>query len=439
MDSGNSTRRRFMLDSAAVVSAASVHAAVASRSYAAGDETLRVGVVGCGGRGTGSAVQALTADANVQIVALGDVFEDRLENSLAVLDRHTKTTDAGVKHSDELAKRVNVPPEQRFVGFDAYKQVIDLVDVVILTTPPHFRPEQLAYAVKQGKHVFAEKPVATDSAGVRLALEACKEAKRKNLSVVAGLCWRYHLPRIETMRQVREEGLIGEPVAIETVYNVGGVWGPRRRPEQVESEMELQLRNWYYYKWLSGDHIVEQAVHALDTMGWVMRDEPPVQCWGVGGRQVRTDPQHGDIYDHFSLVFEYANGTRGYHQCRQWPGARFNQINDYVFGSKGTCDVWRHNIKGAVDWQYDGPDKNMYQHEQDELFASIRSGNPINDGKHMCYSTLLAIMGRMAAYTGDRITWEMVMNSEQRLGPEKYAWGDAPEVVVAKPGVTKYH
>lgn len=428
-------RRDFIKRSTMAVAASAAQLGIARSAHAAGSDILRIGVVGCGGRGSGAAIQALNADRNTKLVAMADAFEDRLETSYKNLSAATVPY-SQVEQSDDLASRVDVSPEHRFVGFDAYKQVIDLVDVVILATPPHFRPHQLAYAVEKGVHVFAEKPVATDARGVRQCLESCELAKKKDLSIVSGLCWRYHNPRQETMQRVLD-GAIGEPVSIETIYNTGGVWQPRKTRDQVESDMEYQLRNWYYYTWLSGDHIVEQAVHALDTMAWAMGDQAPIKCWGSGGRQVRVDPKYGDLFDHFSVIYEYPNDVRGYHSCRHWSGAS-TKVQDYILGSKGFCDVWKHKIRGDVSWRYRGDNNPMYQAEHDKLFASIRSATPINDGLYMCRSTLLAIMGRMAAYTGKEITWDMAVRSQQELGPKEYAWGEAPSVIVPTPGVTPF-
>jgi predicted dehydrogenase len=418
-----SNRRTFLMHSAATVAAATT-LDLAATAHAAGADTLRVGLVGCGGRGTGAAEQALTADKNTRLVAVADAFQDRLDSALETLK------------STPVTERIDVPADRRYVGFDGFKHVIDQVDVVLLATPPHFRPQQLAYAVEKGVHAFVEKPIATDAPGVRAFLKSCDDAKGKNLSVVSGLCWRYHQPRRETMARVHD-GAIGDVVAVETTYNSGGVWDPRRSRDQVGSEMEYQMRNWYYYCWLSGDHIVEQAVHGLDTMAWALGDKPPERCWGSGGRQVRTEPQYGNIYDHFSVVYEYPGEVRGYHNCRHWRGAE-QRVKDYVLGSKGTCDVFGHRITGANKWRYRGPNNNMYQTEHDELFAAIRSGKPINNGLYASYSTLLAIMGRMAAYTGEVVTWDMALNSKESLGPSEYTWGDAPNRPVPKPGVTKF-
>ena len=349
------SRRTFLMHAGAA-SAVSAAADLSAVAHAAGDETLKLGLIGCGGRGTGAAEQALAADKGVKLVAMADAFADYLESSHAALK------------SSPHSGRVDVPNDRRYVGLDAYKNVLDQVDVAILATPPGFRPLHLDYAVKKGVHTFVEKPVATDAPGVRKVLELCEEASFKKIALVSGLCWRYHQPRRETIARVRE-GAIGDVVAIETTYNSRGVWEPKKARAEVGSDMEHQLRNWYYYCWLSGDHIVEQAVHGIDTMGWVMSDQPPARCWGVGGRQSRVEPQYGDIYDHFSLVYEYDNGIRGYHQCRHWPGTD-TRVKDFVLGTKGTCDVFDHKITGPNRWKYRGPNSDMYQAEHDELFAS---------------------------------------------------------------------
>ena len=426
MTESKTTRRTFMKQSTAAAVAASASAGfrLAPGAYAAGSDQLRLGFVGCGGRGTGAVVNALNADKNIKLVAMGDAFKERLDASLTNL----KNTD--------VAEKVDVPEDRQYTGFDAYKNVLDQVDVAVLTSTPHFRPRHLKYAVEKGVHVFAEKPVATDAPGVREILAATEVAKTKGISIVSGLCWRYHNPRVETMKRV-SAGDIGDIVAIQTVYNSGGVWPPRKRRDEVDSDMAYQIWNWYYYTWLSGDHINEQAIHGIDTMGWAMGDEPPVQCWGTGGRQVRTDPIYGNIFDHFSIVYEYANGVRGYHTCRHWKGAE-TMVQDHILGSKGACNVFGNSITGEKPWKYEGESCDMYQNEHDKLFAAIRSGEPINNGEYMAKSTMLAIMGRTAAYTGQIITWDQMMKSEEKLGPDKYEWGYAPQDPVAIPGKTKF-
>jgi predicted dehydrogenase len=427
MRNPNPSRRTFLMQSAATTVAAAASTTLMTTAHAAGSDTLKVGLVGCGGRGTGAAEQALTADKNVKLVAMADAFQDRLDESYSTLK------------GSPVADRVDIPVERQYIGFDAFKHVIDQVDVVLLATPPHFRPQHYAYAVEKGIHAFVEKPVATDAPGVREFLKASDEAKKKGLCLVSGLCWRYHEPRRETMKRVFD-GAVGNIVAVETTYNSNGVWEPRRERDQCSSDMEYQMRNWYYYDWLSGDHIVEQAVHGIDTMAWALGDEPPLSCFASGGRQQRTDPKYGNIYDHFSVVYEYPNNVRGYHTCRHWSGTA-TRVKDYVLGGKGMCDVFDHKISGENTWRYraaGGKKFDMYQTEHDELFAAIRSGKPIHNGLYGARSSLLAIMGRMAAYTGQIITWDMAMNSQDRLGPEQYTWGAAPQRPAPKPGVTKF-
>jgi predicted dehydrogenase len=395
--------------------------------HAAGSGTIKVGLVGCGGRGTGAAEQALTADSGTRLFAMADAFQDRLDDSLSELQ--------GLS----IASRVEVPKDRQYTGFDAYKNVIDQVDVVLLTTPPHFRPLHLAYAVQKGIHAFVEKPMAVDGPGLRKFIQASKDALAKNLSLVNGFCWRYDSPRRETMKLVFD-GRIGDIIAIQTTYNSQGVWDPRKTREQCGSDMEYQMRNWYYYSWLSGDHIVEQAVHGLDTMGWVTGDKPPIRCWGVGGRQSRTDPKYGNIWDHFSLVYEYPDNVRGYHQCRHWVNTA-TQTKDYILGSKGMADVFGNAITGANKWRYRNARAkkgDMYQIEHDEMFAALRAGKPINNGEKAASSTLLALMGRTAAYTGKVVTPEMILNSKEDLTPPRYEFGPLAMPPIPVPGTTKF-
>jgi predicted dehydrogenase len=355
---------------------------------------------------------------------MADAFADRLDHSLAELKELT------------IGSRVDVPKDRQYTGFEAYKHVIDQVDLVLLTTPPHFRPIHFAYAVEKGVHAFVEKPMAVDGPGLRRFLEACKYSKAKNLSVVNGFCWRYFGPRRETMKMV-SDGKIGDVIAIETTYNSHGIWEPRKTRGECSSDMEYQMRNWYYYSWLSGDHIVEQAVHGLDTMGWVMGDQAPIRCWGVGGRQSRTDPKYGNIWDHFSIVYEYPNNVRGYHQCRHWVKTD-SRVKDYILGAKGMADVFGNAITGPNKWRHRGSRTDMYQAEHDEMFAALRAGKPINNGEHAAASTLLALMGRTAAYTGQVVTPEMILKSKEDLSPPRYEFGPLAQPPVPVPGTTKF-
>ena len=369
------------------------------------------------------AAQALNADPHVQLTALGDAFPDRLQSSLDNLRKM-------------FAEKVAVTDDHCFVGFDAYKNVIDSgVDVVILATPPHFRPAHLQAAVAAGKHVFAEKPVAVDAPGVRSVLETCAEAKKKNLSVVSGLCYRYDLAKRETIQRVHD-GAVGDIVALNVNYNTGTLWMHPRK--ETWSDMEWQMRNWLYFTWLSGDHNTEQHVHSLDKAAWVMHDEPPVKAWGLGGRQVRTQPEYGNIYDHHAVVYEYANGVKLFSFCRQQAGCSVD-VSDYVFGTKGTADLMKHTVKaGESNWRYRGEAPNMYQQEHDELFAAIRSGNPINNGEYMSRSSMMAILGRMCTYTGQTITWDKALSSQEKLGPAEYKWDHLDVPLVAMPGITQF-
>jgi predicted dehydrogenase len=421
----NTTTRRDFLKTAAITGAL----ATVPHVHATGGDTIRVGLIGCGQRGTGAASQALRADKNVQLVAMGDAFEDRLHESLTTLQK-----------DKEVASKVAVNPDHCFVGFDAYKQVIAAADVVLLTTPPHFRPIHLKAAIEAGKHVFAEKPVAVDAPGVRSVLETCKLAAKKNLSVVSGLCLRYDDGFKETVKRLHD-GAVGDIVALQANDYRGPIWVKPRQSDWTD--MVWQMRNWYYFTWLCGDFNVEQHVHFLDVCTWVMKNEYPVSAVGLGGRQVRTGPEYGHIYDHFSVVYEYANGTKLFSNCRQQARCK-NDMSAHVLGAKGRAE-FSDRRKGLTirtagsPWHYDWPSNDMYQTEHDELFASIRNGKPINNGEYMARSTLLAIMGRMAAYTGQQVTWEMAMNSKEDLTPPNYDWNIELAVPpVAMPGVTKF-
>jgi len=424
------SRRDFMKTTGLAAAAAAVPLSVPAGVHAAGSDVLKIGLVGCGGRGTGAAAQALRADPNVRLVAMGDAFPDALSTSLANL-----------KKLGDCADRVDVPAERQFTGFDNYKQVCDAdIDVVLLASPPHFRPDHFEYAVKKGLHSFVEKPVAVDAPGVHRVLAAGEEARKKNLTVVSGLCWRYDFGARAALEQV-QNGSIGEIAAIHAAYNSSGrpKW-PMEARQPKWSDMEYQLRNWYYYTWLSGDSIVEQAIHSLDKAAWAMGDEPPVHCSALGGLQARLDPERGNIYDHFSVVFEYAGGVRVFFNNSQIPGID-GDVSTHIMGSKANCSVERPKVedrKGETLWRYKGPKNVMHQAEHDEMFAGLRSGKIINNTVYMARSTMLSIMGRMSAYTGKKITWEQAMNSQENLSPSKYEWGALNEPQVAIPGVTRF-
>jgi predicted dehydrogenase len=306
---------------------------------------------------------------------------------------------------------------------------------VLLCTPPHFRPAQLEAAIAAGKHVFCEKPVAVDGPGVRSVLETVEQARKKNLSIVSGLCWRYDYGVKETMKRILG-GEVGEILSIQENYLTGPLW--HRGREANWSEMEYQIRNWLYFTWLSGDHIVEQHIHSLDKALWLMHDQPPAKCFGLGGRQVRVDEQWGHIYDHFAVCYEWANGVKTFAYTRQMPNC-FNEVEDFVIGTEGSARVLANTVQGKKgNWTYSGDKPSMYDVEHQELFAGLRSGNIINNGIYMSYSTLLAIMGREACYTGQEISWEQALHSQSSLTPEKYHWGDVQIPTVAVPGETKF-
>ncbi|MCC9608952.1 Gfo/Idh/MocA family oxidoreductase [Blastopirellula sp. JC732] len=416
-------RRQFLKTAGLAATGAALLSSV-SPVHAAGDDRLKVGLVGCGGRGTGAALQALTADQNVQLTAMADMFQPRLDDSLRSLSVRT-----------EVASKIDVPKERQFIGFDAYKELIASdVDVVLLATPPHFRPMHLKAAIEAGKHVFAEKPVAVDAPGVRSVLESCELAKRKGLSVVSGLCIRYDQGFQEGIERIHD-GAIGEAHTIFADDYRGPIWVKTR--EASWTDMHWQMHNWYYFTWLSGDFNVEQHVHYLDVCAWVLNDYP-VKAIGMGGRQVRTDEMYGNIYDHHSVVYEYASGARVVSNCRQQKGCK-NRMGAVVQGSRGTAQLSEKGIaiEGDSSWAFTEKAKSMYQVEHDELFASIRAGKPRNDGNYMANSTMMAIMGRMATYTGQEVSWDQAFGSKQDLSPAAYEWGDAPEVIIAQPGITK--
>ena len=416
------SRRGFLKSTAA---AAASTAILAPSVHAAGGDTLKVALIGCGGRGTGAAKNALAADSNVKLVAVADVFED-----LAVKGLNT------VKSA--FPDKVDVPPERIFSGFDGYKAAIDAAAVVVMATPPGFRPIHLKYAVEKGKHVFMEKPHAVDVAGAKSVIESAKLAKEKGLGIVSGFCYRYDNFKRETVKRIHD-GQIGKINAIHTTFLTGELW-TRATKTNDPKEMEYQLRMWYYFSWLSGDFIVEQAVHNVDKACWLMNGELPINASGLGGRQVRTDPKYGNIWDNFSIVYEYASGAKVFLQCRQMNDC-MGDNNDHIMATKGTAHLMRHTIKSdSGTWKHDGEHDfgNMYQQEHNELFASIRAGKPVNDGLVSANSTLMAILGREAAYTGQKITWEKLLKSEQSITPKEFAWGENPVAAIAKPGKTKF-
>lgn len=414
------TRRDFLRASAvATAGLATQWSPGYAAAYAGQAETIRVGLIGCGGRGTGAARDCISSSEGVELVAMGDLFPDRLERSKNQLTR-------------AIGDKFKVTDETSFVGFDAYKQVLATdVDLVILATPPGFRPLHLRAAIDAGKHVFTEKPVAVDPVGVRSVFETSDLARSKNLAIVAGTQRRHDPKYRETIQRIHD-GAIGDVVAGNVYWNQGGLWTAERKPEM--SDTEWQIRNWLYFTWLSGDHVVEQHVHNIDVANWVMGGHP-IRANGVGGRQVRTGPEYGHIYDHFCVEFEYPNGARITSMCRQQDGTA-GYVGEFFIGTKGTSNA-ADTIRGATAWKYSGEEVNPYQQEHADLIASIRAGQPLNEGRQVAESVLTAIMAREAAYTGQDLTWDQVLNANLKLVPDEIAFGDLPVAPVAMPGVTK--
>ncbi len=420
------TRRKFVQTATLTAAATLLRPAGV---HAAGSDVLRVGLVGCGSRGTGAASQALRADKQTQLTAMADVFPDRLQLSLESL-----------KKLPDVGEQIAVNPERQFIGFDAFERLLQTdVDVVLLATPPHFRPQQLAACVAAGKHVFAEKPVAVDAPGVRSVRESCERAEQRGLSIVSGLCMRYSKGFQETIARI-QDGAIGRVVALMANDYRGPIWVKPRKPDWTD--MHWQMRNWYYFTWLSGDFNVEQHVHYLDVCSWVLGDRYPDSAIGLGGRQVRVDTEFGNIFDHHSVTYEYKDGVRLFSNCRQMAGCA-NDMTALVLGTNGTA-VLSDSRRGlglrslGGDWTYRHAGKDdFYQYEHDALFASIRSGKPLNNGEYMANSTLLAIQGRMATYSGELVTWAQAAESKENLSPAKYEWGPIATPEVAVPGITK--
>ena len=409
-DDSSTSRRSFLRASSLLMAGGAVAGglSLARAAHAFGSDEIQLGLIGCGGRGAGAAVQALNtaSDENlnpngpVKLVAMGDVFRDRLQSAYRSIKG---------KHST----LVDVPPDRQFAGFDAYQQVIDSdVDLVILASPPGFRPLHFEAAVKAGKHVFMEKPLGTDAPGIRRLLAANEEAKKRGLMVAVGLQRHHEAKYQETMARLRD-GAIGDIICVRVYWNGGGVWV---RPRQEgQSELEYQMRNWYYFNWLSGDHICEQHIHNLDVGNWLL-GSPPSECNGQGGRQVRTGREYGEIFDHHFLEYTYPNGAKMFSQCRHIRGC-WNRVSEHVHGTRGSAD-----ISGAKIY---GPDGELifksngggggHQKEHDDLFAALRRGEIYNEADYAADSTMTAIMGRMATYSGQTVTWDDACRSELAL------------------------
>ncbi|MBM3858840.1 MAG: Gfo/Idh/MocA family oxidoreductase [Verrucomicrobia bacterium] len=425
MNEATSSRRDFLKTSGATALGALAFPHILSA--APNTQTLRIGLIGCGGRGTGAAKEALNADSNTAVVALGDLFEDRLAQGLDALRKHAPD-------------RVRIDKARCFLGFDAYRKVIASdVDVVLLATPPAFRPQYLKAAIEAGKHVFAECTAGVDAPGIRSFLRSAELAESKRLGILSGFCWRYDNSARAALEQIRA-GAIGKIRAVYATYHRQGFnkyYGKERRPEW--NDLQWQIRDWGDFLWLGGDFCINlSGGHSVDKMAWWLNDVMPIKAVGVGGRQF---PGEGDTFDHAQINYEYADGIRGFLGVRSQDGCH-RENADYIIGATGVCTIGRGPapvITGVNSWTFTGKRTRMHQVEHDEFFASIRSGRPINDGRRMAHTTLMALMGRMAAYTGQEITWEQALNSKQQLVPDELDWNTKIELTPPpQPGQTKF-
>jgi len=435
----DTTRRDFLkTSSVAAVLGTGLLSSIAPRAFAAGSDEIKIGLVGCGGRGSGAAAQALSTQGKVKLIAMGDTFQDAIDSSL----RNIQKAVAGKGDAE-----VDVDPSRQFVGFDAYQKVIDSgVDLVILATPPGLRPIHFEYAVNKGINIFMEKPVAVDGPGVQRVLDASRIAKDKNLKVGVGL-QRHHQQSYLGLISRLHSGEFGDVRALRVYWNSAGVWEPRLKRQDAKSEMEYQVRNWYYYTWLCGDHIVEQHIHNLDVGNWVMKGYP-VSCNGMGGREVRKDPKYGQIYDHHACEFTYADGTVMMSQCRHIKNC-WNDVSEHVHTTKGIVHLGPNSrvelFGGGKPERIRESGGNPYQVEHDDLFAAIRNNQSYSEVENGAMSTMTAILGRMCTYSGKEIKMADALAKGLDLSPKEYSWEAAPPVVpgpdgaypVAVPGVTQ--
>ena len=442
MKSTNS-RREFVKQTGILAGGLVVLPSVAGANFFSGaDDVIKVALIGCGGRGTGAAMQALSTKQNVKLVAMADAFRDRLDDCYNAITSNDLSDWSGAKGN--VKAKVDVPNERKFTGFDAYQKAIPLADVVILATPPGFRPIHFEEAIKQGKHVFMEKPVATDPAGVKKVLAAAALAKQKKLNVVVGLQRHYQNSYRELFKR---KDMIGDITSAQAWWNNDGVWVKKREPNQTE--MEYQMRNWYYFNWLCGDHITEQHIHNIDVVNW-FKGGYPVRAQGMGGREVRKGKDYGEIFDHHYVEFEYADGSILNSQCRHQPKT-LSRVDELLVGTKGRIQCGAARIvdsKGKSLYQFDKKsENNAYQTEHDELFASIAKGEyKFSDAENGARSTMTSILGRMATYSGQVVEMEKALNSGLSLQPAVYAFDAMPPVLpnqegfypVAIPGVTKF-
>jgi predicted dehydrogenase len=443
MENKNKSRREFVRNSTILTGGAIALPLLSKANFFSGaDDSIKIALIGCGGRGTGAAMQACLTKQNVKLVAMADAFRDRLDGAYKTLTADDISDWSGVKGN--IKNRIDVPEERKYVGFDAYKKAMAHADVVILTTPPGFRPIHFEEAVNQGKQIFMEKPVATDPAGIKRVLDAAEIAKKKKLNVVVGLQRHYQ----NSYRELyAKKDLIGDITSAQAWWNNDGVWVNPRKYNQTE--MEYQMRNWYYFVWLCGDHIVEQHIHNMDVINW-FKGGNPVKAQGMGGRQVRKGKDHGEIYDHHYVEFQYADGSILNSQCRHIPGT-MSKVDELLTGTKGKifCDeavIKDHS--GKVLFQFDKKtENNPYQTEHDELFAAIAKGEyKFANAEYGAKSTMTAIMGRMATYSGQVMEWDKLLASGINGMPKTFDWNAMPPTVpddegkypIATPGKTKY-
>jgi len=428
----NTSRRDFLRHTSAAGGAVLGGLSVSRFAHAAGREGFKIGLIGCGGRGSGAAVNAMNAGPDIKLVAMADIFDDRLQGARQRLKK--------IKPD-----QVQVDDDHCFVGFDAYQKVLASdIDVVLIACASHFHPQYFKAAVAANKHIFCEKPHGLDVPGLKVAMAANEEAKKKGLAVLSGLCWRFDVGVREAMKRV-QDGQIGDIIAIEERYVCGPYIVRERKPEW--NEMTYQYQNWYHFNWLSGDQTAQQLIHSMDKASWAMGDVPPVKAWGLGGRQVCLGPKYGDQFDHHAVVYEYANGVRVFGYCRDQVGC-FNETSDTIFGTKGRALLpSKPRIEGQNPWRFETKQKtSMTDNEQKALFDSLRAGKPINCGHYMFTSSMLAILAQMVCYTGQEITWEKAMSSQLSFTQKRYAFDAEPPVkpdangmyATAMPGITKF-
>ena len=425
------SRRQFVTKAIASGAAAYGALSLVPSVHAAGSDAIKIGLIGCGGRGSGAATNAMNAGKDVRLVAMADIFADHLQDSRRLLKK-------------AYPEQVAVDDDHCFVGFDAYEKLIQSgVDVVLIACTSHFHPVMLKAAVDAGKHVFCEKPHGIDVPGVKLSMAAAEEARKKNLCLVSGLCWRYDPGVRETIKRI-QDGAIGEIIAIEMTYLRADYLLRVRQPGW--NEMQYQLQDWYHFNWLSGDDTSQSLIHNITMASWLLGNAPPLKAWGMGGRQVCVEPKYGDVFDHQAIVYEYANGVRVFGFCRDIPGC-YDDNTSVVLGSKGRAFMpWAPRIEGQKPWRHKGHAESMYDVEHRELFAAIRAGKTINNGDYMCVDTLTGLLGQMACYTGQEITWEKALQSTLSHALPRYGWDVEPPVKpgpdgrypTAMPGITQF-